>query len=111
MKRKMLSYYSKTFDDTVESLDSIIKYMNENRQELDSNVLMFLNNLKDSNFENFQILYKINLKEISENSIKGKIIKLGNFHYEKCSREMLLKDLLDGKDVYEYPEFYFIKNK
>ena len=62
--------------------------------ELD--LLLYFNSL---DLENLNFLNKINIKELDINLIKGKLIKIYKFYYEVYDRKMLVKDLLNGKDV------------
>lgn len=108
LNEKFEHIFGKTFDDTETSLSDIIKYFKENKQELNLNLLRFLNLLEEQVLENCSILYRVNIKE---NNIKGKIVKLNKLIYEECDKTLLLKDVLEGKDVLEYPEFLVLLNK
>lgn len=98
--------FKENFDDSQYNLNDIIEYLFKNKQEADISTLMFLNTIKEEDLKNSQFLFKLNLKEMDKNHIKGKLVKLNKMHYEECDKLMLLKDILFGKDVLEYPEFY-----
>jgi hypothetical protein len=98
--------FKENFDDSQYTLNDIIEYLFKNKQEAEISTLMFLNTIKEEDLKNSQILFKLNLKDMDKNHIKGKLVKLNKMHYEECDKSLLLKDILFGKDVLEYPEFY-----
>jgi hypothetical protein len=102
--------FKETFDDSQFTLTDIINYMFSHKEDLDLKLLMFLNKYTNEDFLKFQFLYRLNLKEMDKNFVKGKLVKIKKIHYEECNKKMLLKDLLEGKDVYDFPEFNIIIN-
>ena len=106
--KKFEHIFKETFDDLQYTLSDIIKYLFNHKHELDLPLLMFLNNYNIEEFIKFQILYRLNLKEMDKNFIKGKLVKINKLHYEDCNKNLLLKELLEGKDIYEFPEFNII---
>jgi hypothetical protein len=97
--------FKETFDDSQYNLNEMIEYLLKNKQEVDLKTLMFINTLKEEDLKNSQILFRLNLKEMDKNLIKGKLVKINKMHFEECDKNIILKDLLFGKDVLEYPEF------
>jgi hypothetical protein len=102
--------FKENFDDTQFTLNDIISYMFSHKEELEIKLLMFINKLTSEDFLKFQFLYRLNLKEMDKNFVKGKLVKIKKLHYEECNKNVLLKDLLEGKDVYDFPEFNIIIN-
>ena len=105
-QEKLEIIFPQPFDDSLYTLDKILIWLSDNKNIMDLDLLMYFNDL---NLENLNFLYKINIKELDKNLIKGKLTKIDKFYYEVCDRKELLRDVLNGKDVYEFPEFYLEK--
>jgi hypothetical protein len=104
---KLEFIFPQPFDDSFYTLDKLLDWAKENKNEMSLELLMYFNNLDLD--KDFDFLYKINIKELDKNFIKGKLIKIDKFYYEVLDRKEFLKDMLNGKDVYEFPEFYVVK--
>jgi len=107
---KLEFIFPQPFDDSDFTLDKLLKWAKENKNEMSLDLLMFLNNHNHNLDHDFEFMYRINIKELDKNFIKGRLIKIDKFYYEILDRNELLKEVLNGKDVYEFPEIYIVKN-
>jgi hypothetical protein len=98
LENKMEYILKDPFDDSEYTLDKIFTEMINNKEELDMQLLQHVNTI---NPENIKFLYK-------DNTALLKFIRIEKEKYVECDRNMILKDLLDGKTIYEYPELYII---
>ncbi len=99
--------FPQPFDDIEYSIKDILDYFIKNKQEMNFELLRFINSIPEETILNSTLLYRIDIKE---NQVKGKVIKLNKMIYEECGKDLMLKDILEGKDVYEYPEFLIVLN-
>jgi hypothetical protein len=104
---KLEFIFPQPFDDSDFTLEKLLKWARENKNEMSLELLMYLNNLDLDHDLDF--MYRINIKELDKNLIKGRLIKIDKFYYEILDRYEMLKDVLNGKDVYEFPEIYVVK--
>jgi hypothetical protein len=87
--------FPELFDDAVETLSSIYDSFLRNKERLDFNLLQFVNSLEGVSF-----LYK----DIS--NTEGDTVVIGKTVYTVLDKDKPLKDILNGKTVFEYLEFY-----
>ncbi len=95
------------FDDEVSSLSSIGEYLYEHKDEIDNAEL-----LQYISSKNWLEQYKICMKINKENAKDFKNVFIyDKYSYETCEIGLPLKDILNGKEVYEYPTFYLFNNE
>ena len=93
------------FDDETVSLYDIILYLNQNKKDVNPKLLSTISDQKW--FNKVKFLYKMNTESLDVFD-QRKYLKRENYFYEICDINMKLREILKGKDVYEYPEFYII---
>jgi hypothetical protein len=94
-----LSYiFLEPLDDAVETLDLI--YEKIIKERLDINLLEVFNKLEK---DKIKFLYK----DVTRSDTK-EIVTIDKNNYIILDRDTLLKDILNGKTIFEYPEFYII---
>jgi len=96
------------FDDEKNSIESILKYLYEHKTEISNGEILKIINETNNNLLN---KYDIYLKKIINQLTleeKQKLFYYNKYYYEKCNISIMLKDLLKGNDIYEYPELYLI---
>lgn len=104
-------------DDAVHNLTTLHNYLNQNKNLLE---FSFLLKFKDhfENINNLIYLMRMNNEDLmtsNENRIKFLtpkerkfIFKIKDSFYEIIDKNTLIKDILNGKLVYEFPEFEII---
>ena len=105
-----LSYvFNKEFDGDATNINFLIKYLNDNKQSVnEKNVdILKILSLKDWDKEyNFYLkmdIFKLSLEE------KKNLFYYKKYYFYLCDLDTGINELLKGKDVYEFPEFYLIK--
>ena len=106
-----LSYvFDKEFDGDVVNINFLIKYLNGNKQSVNEKNVGILKIIsskdwdKDYNFYLKMDIFKLSLEE------KKNLFYYKKYYYYLCDLDIVINELLRGKDVYEFPEFYLIKN-
>ena len=112
LDEKLFYISDTTFDGDETDLKKIIEYLGKNKQSIDEKNVGVLNIIKDEdwyNKYNFYLkmdIYSLNLEE------KKKYFYYNKYYYSSCDLNININELLKGKNVYEFPEFYLIlKNK
>ncbi len=99
------------FDDEINSINTILKYLYEHKPEISNGeILKIINESNNNLLNNFNIFLKMNTSKLSLEE-KQNLLFYKKYYYEKCDPNILLKDLLKGRDIYEFPEFYLISIK
>lgn len=95
------------FDDETYTLYSIGEYLFVNKNEINQPEL-----LKYINKKEWILNYKVCMR-IKKEMIKDftNVFCHQNYYYEKEDINIPLKNVLDGKEVYEYPQFYLFQNE
>jgi len=102
-------FKNKQFDDEEYNLNLICEYLTNNKNDLYDNNLLNIISEKNWNL-NYNIYYKLNNINNVKEEEKKNLFLYNKFYYEICDKTLLLKDLLNNKNVYEFPEFFFFKN-
>jgi hypothetical protein len=95
---EMSHLFPEPVDDAIETLSSIYDTMLKNTDRLEFNLLQHVNTL---NKDTIKFLYK----DVSK-SCEGNILILDKVNYVIIDRNTPLKDVLNGKTVFEYVEIY-----
>lgn len=96
-EEKIQHVFKNVFDDEVETLETIGKYLYEHKNLIDEGELLKFIDDKD-----WVKNWKFCLRNFNNQ-------KLGK--YIECDKNTLLKDLLNGTEIFEYPEFFLFKKK
>lgn len=94
--------FTNVFDDIDFTLNTMLDHLKDNIKDVDAKLLPYVS------YPDWEKKIKI-FYRIDQNTnffTKKKCSKIGNYYYEECDWNLTLKELIDGKDVYEYPEFY-----
>jgi hypothetical protein len=93
-----------TFNDTSYTLKNILNHFKENKEDISISPKLLEYVTKNENWDkDIKFLYKTNVDGILD---RRKFLKIVNYYYEVCDMDIPLKDVLKGKDIFEYPEFY-----
>jgi hypothetical protein len=96
MENKLEFIFKNPFDDSEYTLEKIFYEMVNNKEELDITLLQYINGL---NLDKVKFLYR-------DNTALFKFVRIEKIKYVECDRNTPLKEILDGKIIYEYPEIY-----
>ena len=108
---KLIHIFDQVFDGDETNLNNLIDYLNNNKQKVDKNNAGLLNIIKNKEWSNNYGFYlkmdtfDLNLEE------KKKLFNYNKYYFFLCKLDIPINELLKGKNVYEFPEFFLIKNK
>ena len=111
LDEKLYYIYDTVFDGDETNINKLIEYLNNNKESIDKNNVGILNIIKEDewyNKYNFYIkmdIFSLNFEE------KKKYFYYNKYYYSVCDLNTNINELLKGKNVYEFPEFYLIKKK
>ena len=111
LDEKLYYIYDTVFDGDETNINKLIEYLNNNKESIDKNNVGILNIIKDKEWYtkyNFYIkmdIFSLNFEE------KKKYFYYNKYYYSLCDLDTNINELLKGKNVYEFPEFYLIKKK
>ena len=111
LDEKLYYIYDTVFDGDETNINKLIEYLNNNKESIDKNNVGILNIIKDKEWHtkyNFYIkmdIFSLNFEE------KKKYFYYNKYYYSVCDLNTNINELLKGKNVYEFPEFYLIKKK
>ena len=111
LDEKLYYIYDTVFDGDETNINKLIEYLNNNKESIDKNNVGILNIIKDKEWYtkyNFYIkmdIFSLNFEE------KKKYFYYNKYYYSVCDLNTNINELLKGKNVYEFPEFYLIKKK
>lgn len=100
-------FTKRQFDDSEITLSNIAEYLYENKEEIDQ--VQLLSILKNKEwFNNYDVYFKTN-KELIKSFSPENCICYNKYYYEKCNVHLKLMEVLNGKEIFEYPEFFLFK--
>jgi hypothetical protein len=97
---KISHIFAEPFDDAVETLSTIFDNLVMNKEKLNFDLLQIVNGL-DKN--KIRFLYKDALGESKQD-----VMNIDGANYVILDKDILLKDVLNGRTIFEYPEFYIL---
>jgi hypothetical protein len=106
---KLTYIYDKVFDGDEANINKLIEYLNNNKQSVDKNNVGLLDIIKNKEwFNNYDFYLKMDIFDLSLEEKKN-YFYYKKYYYFLCKLDTPINELLKGKNVYEYPEFYLIK--
>ena len=97
------------FDGDETNLKKLIDYLNNNKESIDKNNVDILNIIKDEEwYKKYGFYIKMDIFSLNYEE-KKKYFNYNKYYYSICDLETNINELLKGKNVYEFPEFYLIK--
>ena len=98
-----------TFDGDETNINKLIQYLNNNKESIDKNNLDILKIIKDVEwYKNYGFYLKMDIFSLNYEE-KKKYFNYNKYYYSLCDLDTNINELLKGKNVYEFPEFYLIK--
>ena len=105
----LIYIFDKTFDSDETNINKLIEYINSNKQSVKDNNVGLLNIIKDKEWcKNYEFCLKMDTFELTFEQKKNYFF-YKKYYYFICDLETTINELLKGKKVYEFPEFYLIK--
>ena len=98
------------FDGDETNIKKLIEYLNNNKESIDKNNVGILNIIKEEDwYKKYSFYLKMDIFSLTFEE-KKKYFNYNKYYYSLCDLETNINELLKGKNVYEFPEFYLIKN-
>ena len=98
-----------TFDGDETNINKLIQYLNNNKESIDKNNIDILKIIKDVEwYKNYGFYLKMDIFSLNYEE-KKKYLNYNKYYYSLCDLDTNINELLKGKNVYEFPEFYLIK--
>ena len=111
LDEKLIYIYDNVFDGDKTNINNLIEYLNNNKQSVDKKNIGLLNIIKNKEwFNNYEFYIKMDIFNLSLEQKKN-YFYYNKYYYFLCKLDIPINDLLKGKNVYEFPEFYLIKKK
>ena len=111
LDEKLVYIYDNVFDGDKTNINNLIEYLNNNKQSVDKKNIGLLNIIKNKEwFNNYEFYIKMDIFNLSLEQKKN-YFYYNKYYYFLCKLDIPINDLLKGKNVYEFPEFYLIKKK
>lgn len=108
---KFTYIFDNVFDGDETNINQLIDYLNKNKQSVDKNNVGLLNIIKNKEWSNNYGFYlKMDIFGLSLDEKKN-YFNYNKYYYFCCKLDTPINELLRGKSVYEYPEFYLIKKE
>ena len=97
------------FDGDETNIKKLIDYLNKNKESIDKNNVSILNIIKDDDwYKKYGFYIKMDIFSLNYEEKKN-YFNYNKYYYYQCDLDMNINEILKGKNVYEYPEFYLIK--
>ena len=97
------------FDGDETNIKKLIEYLNNNKESIDKNNVGILNIIKVEDwYKKYSFYLKMDIFSLTFEE-KKKYFNYNKYYYSLCDLDTNINDLLKGKNVYEFPEFYLIK--
>ena len=102
--------FDKVFDGDETNINNLIEYLNNNKETVDKKNIGILNIIKNKEwYKDYGFYLKMDIFDLSLEEKKN-YFYYKKYYYFSCKMETSINELLKGKNVYEFPEFYLIKN-
>ena len=110
LDEKLYYITDKVFDGDETNIKNVIEYLDNNKESIDKKNVGILNIIKEDNwFDKYGFYLKMDTFNLNYEE-KKKYFNYNKYYYSFCDLETNINQLLKGKNVYEFPEFYLIKN-
>ncbi len=87
----------------------MVEYLNNNKETVDEKNVGILNIIKEEKWDDKYGFYlKMDLFSLNYEEKKN-YFNYNKYYYSLCDLDTNINQLLKGKNVYEFPEFYLIK--
>ena len=97
------------FDGDETNIKKLIEYLNNNKESIDKNNVGILNIIKEEEwYKKYSFYLKMDIFSLTFEE-KKKYFNYKKYYYSLCDLDTNINELLKGKNVYEFPEFYLIK--
>ena len=97
------------FDGDETNIKKLIEYLNNNKESIDKNNVGILNIIKEEEwYKKYSFYLKMDIFSLTFEE-KKKYFNYKKYYYSLCDLDTNINDLLKGKNIYEFPEFYLIK--
>ena len=111
LDENLIHIFDNVFDGDETNINNLIYYLNHNRQTVDKKNVGLLNIIQNSEWPNKYGFYlKMDIFDLSLQD-KKKYFYYNKYYFFSCKLDIPINELLKGKNVYEFPEFYLIRNK
>ena len=108
---KLVYIFDKVFDGDEANINNLIDDLNNNKQSVDKNNVRLLSIIKNKEwYKDYNFYLKMDIFGLSLEEKKN-YFYYNKYYYFLCKLDTPINELLRGKNVYEFPEFYLIKNK
>ena len=109
LDEKLYYISNNTFDGDETNIKKIIEYLNNNKESIDEKNVGILNIIKEDEWYNkYNFYIKMDIFSLSLEQ-KKKLFNYNKYYFSQCDLDTNINELLQGKNVYEFPEFYLIK--
>ena len=97
------------FDGDETNIKKLIEHLNNNKESIDKNNVGILNIIKEEEwYKKYSFYLKMDIFSLTFEE-KKKYFNYKKYYYSLCDLDTNINELLKGKNVYEFPEFYLIK--
>ena len=111
LDEKLFYIFDKVFDGDETNIKNLVDYLNINKQTIDKKNVGLLNIIKNKEwYNNYGFYLKMDIFDLSLEE-KKKYFYYNKYYYFFCNIDISINELLKGKNVYEFPEFYLIKKQ
>ena len=109
LDEKLFYITDKVFDGDETNIKNLIEYLNNNKESVDKKNVGILNIIKEEKwFDKYEFYLKMDLFSLNYEEKKN-YFNYNKYYYSLCDLDTNINQLLKGKNVYEFPEFYLIK--
>ena len=109
LDEKLYYISNNVFDGDETNIKNLIEYLNNNKESVDKNNVGILNIIKDDDwYKKYGFYIKMDIFSLSLEE-KKKLFNYNKYYFSQCDLDSNINELLKGKNVYEFPEFYLIK--
>ena len=111
LEEKLFYITDKVFDGDETNIKNLVEYLNNNKETVDKKNVGILNIIKEEKWDDKYGFYlKMDLFSLNYEEKKN-FFNYNKYYYSLCDLDTNINQLLKGKNVYEFPEFYLIKIK
>ena len=109
LDEKLFYITDKVFDGDETNIKNLVEYLNNNKETVDKKNVGILNIIKEEKwFDKYGFYLKMDLFSLNYEEKKN-YFNYNKYYYSLCDLDTNINQLLKGKNVYEFPEFYLIK--